>query len=93
VVPHGSDDLAEIERIVFEPLAIFEIGFRPLVILAGDEVDDAGDCVTAIDGRSAVSQDFYALDGDGGNGARVSLRVLAPTLWIEGADAPAGSEA
>ncbi len=46
-------------------------------ILAQDNVDDAGDCVRAVNGRGAAAQYFDALDGGRRDGAEVHRIALA----------------
>ena len=42
--------------------AVVDVDFEPLVVVAQDEVDDAGDCIGAVDGRGAARQHIDPFD-------------------------------
>ena len=66
-------------------LALVDVGFQAIEVLAGDDVDHAGHCVRAVDRRGAVLQHVDALDhrGRDDRDVLVTIRADAQALAID----------
>src|SRR5690606_27998595 len=58
-------------------LAVVDVGFRAVEVLAGDEVDHARDGVGAVDRGRTVLQDLDPLDHGRGDGVQVDAAAQA----------------
>src|SRR3546814_6185985 len=67
----GEADLVLLVVLVIEGLALLHIERQTIEVFLGDDIDDAGDSIRAVNSRSTASEDFDAIDEIRRNGIEV----------------------
>ncbi len=78
VVGHAVDEVVGfLVTVALAVLAAVDAGFQAIEVLAGDDVDHAGNGIGAVDGRCAVGQHFHALDDRGRDRGQIGVTAGA----------------
>ena len=80
IVANPKENVAVVETGVFiQGVAVFEGQLCPTIVFIELEVDNASNRIRSVGGRSAIFQDFDALNGWKRNGIQVSESSAATT--------------
>ncbi|MNI49328.1 hypothetical protein D3C73_1039310 [compost metagenome] len=78
VIGHAVDEVVGfLVAVALAVLAAVDAGFQAIEVLAGDDVDHAGNGIGAVDGRCAVGQHFHALDDRGRDRRQIGVATGA----------------